>query len=173
MAAHPSVLAWRVPGTGSPVAAVYGVARSRIRLKRLRSSSSNVFEDHVSCGTASQVSGALAVLGLGGICCVPGVRNHCGPRAVTEILGIEPAREKGSHLGVEDHLSGVLILAREPSRLSINSMTAGDYSRPLRISTFIKRAGLRLLPPQPQKRFPEEVLRRPEVRCEENGGGGL
>ena len=32
MAAHPSVLAWRVPGTGNPVAAVYGVAQSRTRL---------------------------------------------------------------------------------------------------------------------------------------------
>lgn len=93
--------------------------------------------------------------------------------AVTEILGIEPDQEKGSHLDVEDYLSGVLLLASELSRLSINSMTAGDYSRPRHISTFIKRAGFRLLPPQPQKRFPEEVLRRPEVRCEENGGGGL
>ena len=82
MAAHPSVLAWRVPGTGSLVAAVYGVAQGRTRLKRLRSCSSNVFEDHVSCGTASQVSGALAVLGLlGGICCVLGDRNHSDPRS--------------------------------------------------------------------------------------------
>ncbi|KAM9670138.1 translin isoform 2-T2 [Dama dama] len=33
--------------------------------------------------------------------------------AVTEILGIEPDREKGFHLDVEDYLSGVLILASE------------------------------------------------------------
>ena len=36
-----------------------------------------------------------------------------------------------------------------------------------------QRAGLRLPPPQPQKRLPEEALRRPEVRREEGGGGGL
>ena len=32
-ATHPSVLAWRIPGTGSLVAAVYGVTQSRTRLK--------------------------------------------------------------------------------------------------------------------------------------------
>ena len=37
---HPSVLACRVPGTGSLVAAVYGVAQSWTRLMRLSSSSS-------------------------------------------------------------------------------------------------------------------------------------
>uniref|UniRef100_A0A8C6A2N0 Translin n=1 Tax=Marmota marmota marmota TaxID=9994 RepID=A0A8C6A2N0_MARMA len=67
--------------------------------------------------------------------------------AVTEILGIEPDREKGFHLDVEDYLSGVLILASELSRLSVNSVTAGDYSRPLHISTFINEldSGFRLL----------------------------
>ena len=33
MATHSSVLAWRIPGTGSLVAAVCGVAQSRTRLK--------------------------------------------------------------------------------------------------------------------------------------------
>ena len=33
MATHSSVLAWRIPGTGQPGAAVYGVAQSRTRLK--------------------------------------------------------------------------------------------------------------------------------------------
>ena len=41
MATHSSVLAWRIPGTGAAWwAAVYGVAQSRTRLKRLSSSSS-------------------------------------------------------------------------------------------------------------------------------------
>ena len=40
MATHSSVLAWRIPGTESWWAAVYGVAQSRTRLKRLSSSSS-------------------------------------------------------------------------------------------------------------------------------------
>ena len=39
---HSSVLAWRIPGTGGAWwAAVYGVAQSWTRLKRLRSSSSS------------------------------------------------------------------------------------------------------------------------------------
>ena len=42
MATHSSVLAWRIPGTGGAWwAAVYGVAQSRTRLKRLSSSSSS------------------------------------------------------------------------------------------------------------------------------------
>ena len=32
MATHPSVLAWRIPGTGAWWAAVYGVAQSQTRL---------------------------------------------------------------------------------------------------------------------------------------------
>ena len=40
MATHSSVLAWRIPGRGSLVAAVYGVTQSRTRLKGLSSSSS-------------------------------------------------------------------------------------------------------------------------------------
>ena len=41
MATHSSVLAWRIPGmVGAWWAAVYGVAQSRTRLKRLSSSSS-------------------------------------------------------------------------------------------------------------------------------------
>ena len=39
MATHSSVLAWRIPGTGEP-GAIYGVAQSRTRLKRLSSNSS-------------------------------------------------------------------------------------------------------------------------------------
>ena len=39
MATHSSVLAWRIPGTAEPGwAAVYGVAQSQTRLKRLSSS---------------------------------------------------------------------------------------------------------------------------------------
>ena len=40
MATHSSVLAWRIPGMGAWWAAVYGVAQSWTRLKRLSSSSS-------------------------------------------------------------------------------------------------------------------------------------
>ncbi|XP_029461065.1 translin [Rhinatrema bivittatum] len=67
--------------------------------------------------------------------------------ATTEILGIEADRERGFHLDIEDYLSGILTLANELSRLAVNSVTAGDYTRPLRISTFINEldSGFRLL----------------------------
>ena len=41
VAAHSSVLAWRIPGMGKLVAAVYGVTQSQTRLKRLSGSSSS------------------------------------------------------------------------------------------------------------------------------------
>ena len=48
VATHSSVLAWRIPGTGDSMGilwgilcAIYGVAQSRTRLKRLSSSSSS------------------------------------------------------------------------------------------------------------------------------------
>nr|XP_046259910.1 translin isoform X1 [Scatophagus argus] len=66
---------------------------------------------------------------------------------VAQILGIEVVREKGFHLDIEDYLAGVLIMASELSRLAVNSVTAGDYNRPLRISNFINEldSGFRLL----------------------------
>ena len=42
MATHSSVLAWRIPGTGSLVGCRHGVAQSWTRLKQLSSSSSRV-----------------------------------------------------------------------------------------------------------------------------------
>ena len=42
MATHSSVLAWRIPGTGSLVGCRLWVAQSRTQLKRLSSSSSNL-----------------------------------------------------------------------------------------------------------------------------------
>ncbi|XP_072325846.1 translin isoform X1 [Scyliorhinus torazame] len=67
--------------------------------------------------------------------------------AVAGILGITVYRDKGFHLDIEDYLSGLLILANELSRLALNSVTAGDYTRPLRISSFINEldSGFRLL----------------------------
>lgn len=66
---------------------------------------------------------------------------------VAQFLGIEVTREKGFHLDVEDYLAGVLILSSELSRLAVNSVTLGDYNRPLRISNFINEldSGFRLL----------------------------
>ncbi|XP_061696994.1 translin [Syngnathoides biaculeatus] len=66
---------------------------------------------------------------------------------VARTLDIEVMRDKGFHLDVEDYLAGVLIMASELSRLAVNSVTAGDYDRPLRISNFINEldSGFRLL----------------------------
>ena len=50
MVTHSSVLAWRIPGTGSLVGCCLWVAQSRTRLKRLSSSSSALMdEDRVLC----------------------------------------------------------------------------------------------------------------------------
>ena len=51
MATHSSVLSWRIPGmVGAWWAAVYGVAQSWTRLKRLSSSSSSIHRSFVSLG---------------------------------------------------------------------------------------------------------------------------
>ena len=44
MAAHSSILAWRIPGTGAWWAAVYGVTQSWTQLKRLSSSSMMIYK---------------------------------------------------------------------------------------------------------------------------------
>lgn len=53
----------------------------------------------------------------------------------------------GFHLDIEDYLMGVLQMASELSRYAINSVTLGDYERPLAISKFVAdlNSGYRLL----------------------------
>lgn len=53
----------------------------------------------------------------------------------------------GFHLDIEDYLLGILLLASELSRFATNSVTMGDYDRPLNISHFIGdlNTGFRLL----------------------------
>lgn len=50
-------------------------------------------------------------------------------------------------MDIEDYLMGVLQLASELSRFATNSVTLGDYERPLQISRFMAdlSAGFRLL----------------------------
>ncbi|XP_022099777.1 translin-like isoform X1 [Acanthaster planci] len=66
---------------------------------------------------------------------------------VAHLMGVSVRREDGFHLDLEDFLQGLLQLASELSRLAINSVTAGEYDRPVRISNFIQElnAGFRLL----------------------------
>ncbi|RHZ65103.1 hypothetical protein Glove_319g12 [Diversispora epigaea] len=51
------------------------------------------------------------------------------------------------HISIEECLHGYVTLTSELSRLAINSVTAGDYDRPLKISKFVKElySGFQLL----------------------------
>ncbi|XP_043671935.1 translin [Vespula pensylvanica] len=66
---------------------------------------------------------------------------------VAEILGIKNNREEGFHLDLEDFLMGLLQLSAELSRFAVNSVTNGDYNRPIEIAKFVNElnAGFRLL----------------------------
>nr|XP_026490579.1 translin [Vanessa tameamea] len=67
---------------------------------------------------------------------------------VASVLGISAVEEKeGFHLDIEDYLVGLLHLCSELSRLAVNSVTRGDYEKPLQISKFVMElnAGFRLL----------------------------
>lgn len=66
---------------------------------------------------------------------------------VAETLGLKVNQAEGFHLDIEDYLLGILQLTSELSRFATNSVTFGDYGRPLIISKFIAsiNAGFRLL----------------------------
>ncbi|XP_063217658.1 translin [Bacillus rossius redtenbacheri] len=64
-----------------------------------------------------------------------------------QALGVQIERENGFHLDLEDYLFGLLQLSSELSRLAVNSVTYGDYARPIELSRFVTElnAGFRLL----------------------------
>ncbi|XP_076763637.1 translin [Xylocopa sonorina] len=66
---------------------------------------------------------------------------------VAEMLGVKNNREDGFHLELEDYLMGLLQLSAELSRFAINSVTNGDYNRPIEIARFMNElnAGFRVL----------------------------
>uniref|UniRef100_A0A224YPR6 Translin n=1 Tax=Rhipicephalus zambeziensis TaxID=60191 RepID=A0A224YPR6_9ACAR len=66
---------------------------------------------------------------------------------VADLLGVCVEQDKGFHLDLDDYLSGLLMLADELSRFAVNSVTAGNYSWPMKISTFVTEMnlGFRLL----------------------------
>ncbi|XP_011310530.1 translin [Fopius arisanus] len=66
---------------------------------------------------------------------------------VAEILGVKNKREEGFHLDLEEFLMGLLQLSAELSRFAVNSVTSGDYNRPIEIARFVNElnAGFRLL----------------------------
>lgn len=63
------------------------------------------------------------------------------------MLGVKCAREEGFHMDLDDYLNATLSLANELARLAVNSVVAGDYSRPVRIAAFVGELsnGFRLL----------------------------
>ncbi|XP_046333290.1 translin-like [Haliotis rufescens] len=63
------------------------------------------------------------------------------------MLGVKMQRGEGFHIDLDDYLMGLLQLASELSRLAVNSVTAGDYGRPVRIARFVGEldSGFRLL----------------------------
>ncbi|XP_045208227.1 translin-like [Mercenaria mercenaria] len=66
---------------------------------------------------------------------------------VAQMIGVKVDRQQGFHLDLDDYLMGLLQLASELSRLAVNSVTAGDYGRPMRIAKFVGEldSGFRLL----------------------------
>ncbi|XP_037949811.1 translin [Teleopsis dalmanni] len=66
---------------------------------------------------------------------------------VAEMLSLKTNHAEGFHLDIEDYLHGILQLASELSRFATNSVTMGDYDRPLNISHFLAdvNSGFRLL----------------------------
>jgi predicted translin family RNA/ssDNA-binding protein len=42
------------------------------------------------------------------------------------------------HISIEEYLQSLITLIEELARLAINSVTLGDYQRPLQISQFVK-----------------------------------
>ncbi|KAI9742309.1 MAG: hypothetical protein M1818_004209 [Claussenomyces sp. TS43310] len=51
------------------------------------------------------------------------------------------------HISIEEYLQALITLIEELARLAINSVTLGDYQRPLQISQFVKdlHAGFQIL----------------------------
>uniref|UniRef100_A0A023GGP7 Translin n=1 Tax=Amblyomma triste TaxID=251400 RepID=A0A023GGP7_AMBTT len=66
---------------------------------------------------------------------------------VADMLGLCTEQDKGFHLDLDDYLSGLLLMADELSRFAVNSVTAGNYTWPMKISVFVTEMnlGFRLL----------------------------
>ena len=67
--------------------------------------------------------------------------------AAAAALGISGESELVFHLCLEDYLIGVLCMATELSRFTVNRVTAKDYNTPLEVATFVREleAGFRML----------------------------
>lgn len=66
---------------------------------------------------------------------------------VAAVLGLASREQDGFHLCVEDYLFGVLTMVSELTRFAVNTVTNGDYKKPIEISHFVSQvnAGFRLM----------------------------
>jgi len=62
-------------------------------------------------------------------------------------LDLAEKPEKGFHVELEDYLGGLILVSNELARLAVNSVTSGDYGRPVRVASFLNDllSGFRLL----------------------------
>ncbi|GFQ72068.1 hypothetical protein TNCT_31371 [Trichonephila clavata] len=70
-----------------------------------------------------------------------------GREESAEFFGISADPSDSFHVELDDFLLGLLLLAEELTRLSLNCATYGDYARPVQISEFVSEmnVGFRLL----------------------------
>ncbi|QQK41231.1 Translin, C-terminal [Penicillium digitatum] len=86
-----------------------------------------------------------------------GLQEHKGPSS-TSFMTIEDVgkfldipfnlkEQDAFHLTIEEYLLAVITMVEELARLAVNSVTLGDYTRPMQIGNFVKEvfAGFQLL----------------------------
>lgn len=66
---------------------------------------------------------------------------------LTVIVPVNLKDQDAFHISIEEYLQSLITLIEELARLAINSVTLGDYQRPLQISQFVKdiHAGFQIL----------------------------
>ncbi|CAL4122999.1 unnamed protein product [Meganyctiphanes norvegica] len=88
---------------------------------------------------------------------------------VAGALGLCTRREEGFHLDLEDYLLGILNLSPELSRLAVNAVSAGDYSKPYQIRQFLRdlHSAYSLLNPKNELRKKYDELKYSLKKTEE------
>lgn len=78
---------------------------------------------------------------------LPSTLCYCHTDLRIETVPVNLKDEDKFHLTIEEYLLSLISMVEELSRLAVNSVTLGDYHRPLEINNFIKDlfAGFQLL----------------------------
>lgn len=71
----------------------------------------------------------------------------CKPNSNNFAVPVNLKDRDSFHVTIEEYLQSLITLIEELARLAINSVTLGDYQRPLQISQFVKdlHAGFQIL----------------------------